>query len=57
MGLIIPKRLLDSMSWWQADILHVEGNEGKIIISNLTTKQVQPFHMKNEYGDAFRGKT
>ena len=57
MGLILPKRMLNAMSWWQADTLHVENQDGKIVISNLTTKQVQPFHQKGEYGDAFRGKT
>lgn len=56
MGIILPKRMLDAMSWWQADILHVENSDGKIIIKNLTTKQVQPYHERTEHGDAISRK-
>lgn len=44
------------MSWWQSDTLHLRSDDGKIVISNLTAKQVQPFHMKAQYGDGISRK-
>jgi antitoxin component of MazEF toxin-antitoxin module len=56
MGVILPRRLLNSMSWWQADMLHVEEQDGRIVIRNLTQKQIQPMHTRYEHGDAVSGK-
>jgi hypothetical protein len=51
MGIILPKKMIDAMSWWQADILHVENKDGTIVIRNLTTKQVQPYREPTDHGD------
>ena len=56
MGVILPRRLLDSLSWWQADTLDLERQDGRVIIRNLTQKQIQPMHAKTEYGDAISRK-
>jgi antitoxin component of MazEF toxin-antitoxin module len=57
MGVILPKRYLTALSWWQADTLHVRAEGDTIVVRNLTQKQIQPMHAKAEYGDALSRKT
>ena len=56
LGLIIPKKHLGAMSWWQGDVLRQEVRDGKLIIHNLTQKKLQPMHETAEYGDAISHK-
>jgi antitoxin component of MazEF toxin-antitoxin module len=51
MGVILPKRYLDALSWWQADTLHVRVEGDTIVVRNLTQKQIQPLHARADHGD------
>ena len=57
MGIIIPQRYLKALSWWQGDIIHIDPQDDKLIIRNLTQKQLQPMHTIMHYGDAVSRKT
>jgi antitoxin component of MazEF toxin-antitoxin module len=57
LGVIVPKRNLDSMGWWQSDILHQEVKDGQLVIRNMTQRPLQPMHTKHQYGDAVSRKT
>ena len=49
--------MLQAMSWWKGDVIHLEKRDTKIVIRNMTQKQLQPMHTKMAYGDGVSRKT
>jgi hypothetical protein len=56
LGIIIPRRALRQLSWWQADAIEIQVQDGMLVLRNLQARQLQPIHTRPEYGDAISRK-